>query len=142
MVISVVLVFLKNLTKLSLIYYIDLHVLLLNFNFGLEILFIAFLKNLEIPTGPNYEHGSTGSLVDGPRGPNWSEIFVHPGPVQALKLFTGPGPNKLVRAGSSWSEISHFSGPCPLRSGPGPIGFGPWIPGYECKLPTACSSRI
>ena len=44
MVISVVLVFLKNLTKLSLIYFIDLHVRLLNLS--LDDYFYAFLNML------------------------------------------------------------------------------------------------
>lgn len=33
------------------------------------------------------QQGSTDRRI----GPNWSEIFIGPGPVQSLKSFIGPG---------------------------------------------------
>ena len=64
--------------------------------------------------------GSMDRQVWGPTGLSWSEIFgkylvlVRVGP-RFLKPF------RPWSGGRSWSWISHFLGP-------GPIGFGSWIP--------------
>ena len=65
-------------------------------------------------------HGPPGSSLElrGPTGPNWSEIFTF-----LLVLFRS-GPGFLF----FWSW-----------SGPGSIGFGPWIPGYIYLQNDSCN---
>ena len=55
------------------------------------------------------------------------QIFVGPGPVRDLEFLS-----VLVRAGTGFLKFFRFwSGPRTRTEslGPGPIGFGPWIPG-------------
>ena len=76
--------------------------------------------------------GSKNRLVRGPIGPSWSEIFeillvlVRVGP--RFHINSGPGPSRSVIFRKYL--VLDYS----IFFGPGPIGFGPWIPGLMLKI--------